>query len=82
MIDLRPPRRPATPSSAPAGVLRRLIQALLIAAIGVAGGFAYAQFSLSPAQLSTRLPGLYASMGAAIAILGVRLLNLVYRIFR
>lgn len=63
-------------------LLRRLASSLLIASVGVAIGFGYAQYSLTPEEMATRLPGLYASLGAAVAILGARLGGLLLRIVR
>lgn len=58
-------------------IRRRLISALTPAAIGAGLGFVYARQTLNPELLeSSTLPAMYATMGAAVGILSVRVFGL------
>lgn len=52
----------------------RVFTSMLLAGIGAAGGYLYARHILPPEHLEgSSLPGMYASMGAIVCILLVRL---------
>lgn len=60
----------------------RLIGSLTPAMIGAGLGFVYARETMDPAALEgSSLPGMYACMGAVIAILAVRVLGLFRLMF-
>ena len=58
-------------------IRRKLIGALTPAALGAGLGFVYARQTLSPELMeSSALPAMYATMGAALGILAVRVVSL------
>ena len=72
---LRPPRPPATTPISP--LRRRVLNTVAIAGVGVAAGLAYAQFWLPPETLTDRQRSMYGTMGAVVAVLGVRLAAII-----
>ncbi len=58
-------------------VRAKIVQSVLLAAVGVGVGYYYAKLTLPPEQLErTSLPGMYAAMGAVTAILTMRVLTI------
>lgn len=55
---------------------RRFISAVLAASIGAVAGYLYSQVDLPPELRSGSFAGMYATAGAAIAVLAVRLFSL------
>lgn len=60
---------------------RRVLGTLLPAAVGCFAGFQYAQATLPPED-AQRLAAMYASGGAALGILAVRLVGLLWMIIQ
>lgn len=70
------------PKGAPRTMRDRFIGSLTPAMIGAGLGFAYARYSMTPEALeSSSMPGMYAGMGAVIAILGLRVFSLLRLMF-
>lgn len=74
------PRKPS-PVPATAGLRRRLIGTVLPAAIGCAAGF-WAGQRYGDADLLAEAPGMYATMGAVVGILAVRVGAMFWLIIR
>lgn len=68
---LRPP--PTRTSQQLSPLRRRVLTTIVVAFIGTTVGLIYARFTLSDEQLSGNLPAMYGTLGAVIAVLGVRL---------
>ncbi len=60
----------------------RVLRTLSPAMIGAGAGYLYAQRTLSPEQLGgSSLPAMYATLGAAVVLLGFRLFTLLRTMF-
>ena len=64
-------------------LLQRLATTLLAAATGAVLGNFYAAATLAPAVLARKnIPGMYATAGALIAVLGMRLIGVLLIVWR
>lgn len=70
------------PKGAPLTMRDRFIGSLTPAMIGAGLGFAYARYTMGEAVEGSSMPGMYAGMGAVIAILALRVFGLFRLMFR
>lgn len=74
---LRRTRRPAPKPMAGTALRIQVFKTMGIASVGAALGFLFAKARLTEAELQGNLLGLYTTMGAAFAILSVRVFGMI-----